>query len=236
MKTAALASVLSLTVTSAAARALPPDIIALSDRLARIELTKACVPKTAAFLDRYLAAHATESGTFFLVPLSDKVGTVEYHAVALFTFGQRRWIYDHELGVLPSDLPVENLDLKAAQPVVAHILRSELPRAQAAYTRQQELCGGPSGRDVRAQALASAEMLGFPLRAAVIRLSPGGGEATAWDFMDQVWVYAPGRGTSWARPDGVKRYRTLVSEALAKLGLKPSFEIFPVTADKPPAA
>ena len=235
VKTTTLASVLLLTAASAATgRPLPADVTELSDSLARIELTKACVPKTAAFLDRYLAAHLTEKGTLFFVPLTDETGAVDYHAVALFTFEQRRWIYDHELGLLPSDLPIGDFDHKSAQPIVARILRSELPAAQAAYTRERRLLGSPSVRDTRAQALDAASMLGLPLRAAVIRIAGDGGHATAWDFVDQVWVYAPGRGSSWARPDGAKSYHALVAEALAHLGLKQPFEILPVIDAKAP--
>lgn len=235
MKPTTLASALCLlAATAAAGPPLPADITALSDGLARIELTKACVPKTAAFLDRYVAAHTTEHGTLFFVPLPDDTGAVEYHAVALFTFAQRRWIYDHELGLLPSDLPPGDFDHKWAQPIVAGILRAALPAAQAARTRQRRLSGCPGARDPRAQALDAASMLGRPLRAAVIHIAGDGGHATAWDFVDLVWVYAPGRGSSWARPDGVKNYHALVADALANLGLKQPFEILPVTDDKPP--
>jgi hypothetical protein len=232
MKTTTLASLLFLTAASAAAGGpLPADVLKLSADLARIELTQACVPKTAAFLDRYLAAHVTEKGTLFFVPLTDETGAVDYHAEALFTFAQRRWIYDHELGLLPSELPIGDFDHKSAQPIVAGILRSALPEAQVAYTRERRLFGRHNPGDTRAQARDAASMLGRRLRAAVICIAGDGGHATAWDFVAQVWVYVPGRGSSWVRPDGVKNYHSLVAEGLAKLGLKQPFEVRPVTGN-----
>jgi hypothetical protein len=230
VKRYALLPLLLMTATTlTTAKPAPADARQLADTLAQIDLRNGCVPKAAAFVHRYLLDHPKETGNLYFLTLADDRGGEDGHAVALFTHEQQMWIYDYELGVMPTQIAAANFDWRSAQKTVAKLLRERLREAVAARRMEKTPIILPVAPSCEEQVLAASAMLSRTMKVAVIKTGRDSRSgACAWDLVGRVWVYSPEHGTAWATPDGQRSYEQLVGEALGKFGVREAFELFNV--------